>query len=532
MEITGLNFVGGERTGTGANRFRAVNPVNGETLPGEFAEASAVEVNQALQLAGAAAASPLLRSAGSRVDLLRRIGRGLESAADELIDRAGAETGLPSARLQGELARTVGQLRLFADLVEDGSWVDARIDRADPSRRPVPGPDLRRMLVPIGPVAVFGASNFPLAFSVAGGDTASALAAGNPVIVKAHPAHPGTSELVGSVIREAVLGAGLPEGTFSLLQGKEHRVGLTLVSHPVVRAVGFTGSLKGGRALFDAAARRPEPIPVFAEMGSVNPVFLLPETVQVKGDSIAEGLVRSFTLGVGQFCTNPGLVIGVNGPGWEAFLDTLKRMVEESKPGTMLHCGIQEAYEKGVEALSSAKGVRTLSRSRVSPRSGSAEGVPAVLIVDASEFLERPLLDEVFGPVTLVVACADRDQQREVAETLTGQLTGTIHGTEEELAEAGDLIDVLSERVGRLVFNGFPTGVEVCPSMHHGGPYPATTDSRSTSVGTAAILRFARPICFQEAPPAILPAELRSENPLGIWRLVDGEWTRDSLPSA
>ena len=529
MEISGLHFIGRERSGSGEVRFQAVDPATSEKLEGEFFEAAVQEVERAVELASAAQSDHRFQDPPSRADLLRRIARGIEELGQGLIRRAVAETGLPSARLEGERGRTAGQLRMFADLVEEGSWVDARIDRANPGRKPIPKPDLRRMLVPIGPVVVFGASNFPLAFSVAGGDTASALAGGNPVIVKAHPAHPGTSELVASVIMKSVWEAGMAEGVFSMLQGKGNEVGLSLVSHPAVRAVGFTGSLKGGRALFDAAVRRAEPIPVFAEMGSVNPVFLLPEALRSRAVSLAEGLAQSVMLGVGQFCTNPGLVAGLKGDGWDQFLEKLERLVHDAQPGTMLHCGIRDAFERGIDSLLSINGVRLLSRAQIQPDARSTQVAPAVLLVAASSFIDRPLLDEVFGPVTVVIECENSTEQLKVAEALNGQLTGTIHGTGGDVGRSAELIRTLRDRVGRLVFNGFPTGVEVCQSMHHGGPYPATTDSRGTSVGTAAISRFARPLCYQDAPAAVLPSELMDDNPRGIWRLVDGERSRNGL---
>jgi NADP-dependent aldehyde dehydrogenase len=420
----------------------------------------------------------------------------LESIGADIVDRAHAETALPLPRLNGELARTTGQLRMFAALVEEGSWVDARIDHRKP--------DIRSMLRALGPVAVFGASNFPLAFSVAGGDTASALAAGCPVIVKAHPAHPKTSELAASAIRDAV-----PEGIFAMVAGLE--AGIALVQHPAIRAVGFTGSRRGGEALMDAIAKRADPIPIYAEMGSVNPVFILPGAMRERGAAIAAGLQASVTLGVGQFCTNPGVVVAGRD---DAFLSTLEERMSASAPAKMLTPAIAEAYRGGVERL----------RARVEPRVCiDSEGGAALFVTRASMFLgDTSLAEEVFGPSTIVVECASSDEMLAIARGLEGQLTVTLHATDADLEQHRGLIDIIETKAGRLIINGFPTGVEVCPAMVHGGPWPATSDSRSTSVGTRAITRFARPVCYQDFPDAFLPPELQEANPLGIWRMVDG----------
>jgi NADP-dependent aldehyde dehydrogenase len=400
---------------------------------------------------------------------------------------------------------------------------EATIDHAEPERKPLPKPDLRRMLVPLGPVAVFGASNFPLAFSVAGGDTASALAAGNPVVVKGHPAHPGTSELVARAVAAAVQETGMPAGLFALVQGQSPLVSLAVVEHPRTKAVGFTGSLRVGRALFDAAARRPEPIPVYAEMGSINPVFVLPGALREQGGELAEGLKQSVTLGTGQFCTNPGLVVGLRDEAFEQFLDKADELFAAAPPGTMLNRGLLRSYTEGVERLrrftSRATGADAADESRT-------QAAAYIFSTDAATFLDNQELgEEVFGPSTLVVGCEGMDELRSVAEQLEGALTATIHGTPEDLREYAWLVKALEQKAGRLVFNGFPTGVEVCAAMQHGGPYPATTDARSTSVGTAAIKRFARPLCYQNFPPEALPPELRDENPRRLWRLVDNSWT-------
>ena len=490
------------------------------------ADATWAEIDAAVVAAEAAAAEVRRVPAMKRAAFLRAIGRQIEALGDALIEWAMAETNLPRPRLLAERGRTVGQLNLFAQVIEEGSWVEARIDRAMPGRKPMARPDLRRMLIPLGPAAVFAASNFPFAFSVAGGDTASALAAGNPVIVKAHPGHPATSERTAGAVRAAAAECAMPAGIFSILYGKAPDVSVLLVQHPLLKAVGFTGSLKAGRALFNAAASRPEPIPVYAEMGSVNPLFVLPGAMRDRAAALAAGLQMSATLGVGQFCTQPGIVVLPGGDEAEreaagAFLKQSAQLWNGTAAGTMLYPGIHEAYRKGVERLETTSGVRTVAR-------GADGGTIAQLFnVDAATFLSQPhLSDEVFGPATLAVSCGSKADMLEVARNLAGHLTATVHGTEADWAEYRELVEVLETKVGRLVINGFPTGVEVCHAMNHGGPYPATTDVRSTSVGSAAITRFARPICWQDMPAALLPEDLWDANPRGIWRLVDGEWTR------
>ncbi|HEY1108397.1 MAG TPA: aldehyde dehydrogenase (NADP(+)) [Opitutaceae bacterium] len=480
-------------------------------------DATAAEIDQAVSAAAAAAPAFAATTNAQRAAFLEKIADELVALGAALLERAHAETSLPMPRLEGERARTAGQLRLFASLVREGSWVDARIDPALPQRTPLPRPDLRRMLQPLGPVAVFGASNFPLAFSVAGGDTSSALAAGNPVIVKAHPAHPGTSDLAAQAIASAARACGLPPGVFAMVHGASPEVSVTLVRHPLLEAVGFTGSTRAGRALFDAAAARPRPIPVFAEMGSVNPVFLLPTALAERTAALAEGVTTSFTLGVGQFCTKPGLVVGVASSAWTAFADALAAKARTVPAAPMLHTGIKDTFTRGVAALS---GVEWLVQG----------GHAHVARVDAATLLARPeLAHELFGPFTLLVTARDTAELRTLANSLEGQLTATLHGTEADLTAAADLIAILSRKAGRIVINGFPTGVEVSPAMHHGGPYPASTDPRFTSVGTAAIQRFARPICYQNLPDALLPDALKSANPLGLLRLLDGKPTRDAL---
>jgi NADP-dependent aldehyde dehydrogenase len=419
---------------------------------------------------------------------------------------------------------------MFADLLEEGSWVDARIDPAIPDRTPTPRPDLRRMLIALGPVAVFCASNFPLAFSVAGGDTASALAAGCPVIVKAHSSHPGTAELVATAVNRAIEAEKMPPGMFTLLHGPGKTVGIQLVTHPLVRAVGFTGSRRAGRALFDAAASRPEPIPVYAEMGSINPVFLLPGALKERSMEIARGLSASATLGVGQFCTNPGLVVGLDTDELDSFVHQAGLLFQEAGVEAMLNPRIHRAYQESSNKLKAVKGVEVSAEAAGDSEIDGNQARPALFASDGRTFLENPLLsEEVFGPSSLVIRARSREELLRIAATLKGHLTASIHGTEQELREYADLAAVLQRNVGRLIFNGFPTGVEVCAAMNHGGPYPASTDSHFTSVGTAAIYRFSRPICFQGFPDRALPPELQDENPLGILRQIDGSYTRDPI---
>jgi len=525
--LTGRSIIGSRAGAEASERFYGVNPVDGQRLQPGFSPATAAEVDLSAQLASEAFAVYGRTAPQTRAAFLRAIATNLESIAEDLIERAHSETALPKPRLQGETARTCHQLCLFAQVVEEGSWVGARIDRADHGRKPAPKPDIRSMLRPLGPVVVFGASNFPLAFSVAGGDTASALAAGNPVIVKAHPAHPGTSELVGQAIRASVRSCNLPEGVFSLFFDGGTQVGGVLVTHPLVKAVGFTGSRRAGRALMDVAASRPEPIPFFGEMSSTNPVFVLPGALQERGESIVVGLHGSFTLGAGQFCTKPGMVFLPQGVEAQAFTDKLRQLVKDSSDYHLLTAGIRSSYRSAVAQRKEHRSVKSVTeRATV----GSELPVGAVLFeTDAASFLSNSELDaEIFGPATLLVQHSNRKELLKIASTLEGHLTATIHGTEQDLHNFADLIAILENKVGRLIFNGFPTGVEVTHAMVHGGPYPATSDGRSTSVGTMAILRFARPVCYQGFPDDALPAELKDANPLGIWRAIDGRMTREA----
>ena len=525
MKLTGRSLIGFREGSTAGAKFRAHNPVTGQTLDPDFHSASAEEVNQAAALAHEAFASYRTLAGAEKAKFLRAIAGNIEKIADEIVERGTLETALPKARLQSETARTCHQLRLFAQLVEEGSWLMARIDRPDPERKPLPKPDIRSMLRPLGPVVVFGASNFPLAFSVAGGDTASALAAGCPVIVKGHSAHPGTGELVGQAVRDAVRSCNLPEGVFSLLFGGGNEIGTALMKHPHVKAGGFTGSRTAGKHLMNVAASRPEPIPFYAEMSSTNPVFILPEALRQNAEKIATGLHGSFTLGAGQFCTKPGMVFVQEGTEARQFADKLRDHVTGSAPFHLLTPVIHKSYATGISERRAKSGVRVLAEATP----GGELGVGAALFeTDAQSFLKDPdLASEIFGPATLLVRHSQREEILRIANELEGHLTATIHGTEEDLREFSDLVSILETKVGRLVFNGFPTGVEVCHAMVHGGPFPATSDGRSTSVGTQAIYRFCRPVCFQNFPDAVLPEELKDSNPLGIWRLVDGEMTRE-----
>ncbi|MEP7001711.1 MAG: aldehyde dehydrogenase (NADP(+)) [bacterium] len=526
MELVGTNFIGGVSSAEGDALFRGVDPRTDSPIEPEFREATAAEVDRAVQLAaesfrGYGRTTPAKRSA-----FLRAIADEIVALGAALIDRAHLETALPIARLEGERGRTVGQLRLFADLLDEGSWVDARIDRSDAARAPLPKPDLRRMLMPLGPVAVFGASNFPFAFSVAGGDTASALAAGCPVVCKAHPAHPGTSELAARAIDRAAAACDLPAGVFSLVHGWSHEVGLALVRHPHICAVGFTGSLRGGRAIFDAAAARPEPIPVYAEMGSINPVFLLPSAAVERADALAQGLAQSITMGTGQFCTNPGVVVGVRGEALDNMVNALSARIAATEASVMLYPQLSKSYT-GAVSRAQGHGATLLAQAACDD---AHRATPALLRVNGDHFVQNgELREEIFGPVSVIVGAADAAEMERVAEAMEGQLTATIHGTAAELREYGTLVEILQRKVGRLLFNGYPTGVEVGHAMQHGGPYPASTDSRSTSVGSAAILRFARPLCYQNFPDDSLPEELRNANPRGIWRTIDGKVSKERV---
>lgn len=533
--LLGYSIIDGETlksstTNGQGGSFAALNPTTGETLEPAYHYASLDDVDHAADLADEAYLTYSKLPGKEKARFLRHIAAGLEGIGAEIVERAHKETALPEARLKGELARTVGQLRLFATVVEEGSWVNARIDPAEPERKPMPRADIRSVLRPLGPIAVFGSSNFPLAFSVAGGDTASALAGGNPVIVKAHSAHPGTSELVGQVVTRSVKECGLPAGVFAVLFGPGAKMGAALVKHPKVKGVGFTGSREAGKSLMDLAAARPEPIPCFMEMASVNPVFVLPEALKTRGTQIAAGLFGSFTLGVGQFCTKPGLVFLPQGAEADALVGELKTHVEKAACQPMLTESIAKSYRSGISERAGKSSVETVVEAGKPGDLLSTYAVPVVLQIKGADLLrDRELAHEVFGPSTLVIRYNDHKELMELVRGLEGQLTATLHGTENDIARSSELLALLERKAGRLVVNGFPTGVEVCHAMVHGGPYPATSDSRATSVGTLAIYRFVRPVCYQDFPQAALPEELKDGNPLGILRLVNGTYTRDAV---
>ena len=522
MELTGVSFLGNRRGSRSSATFQAFNPQSGRTLPPAYHSATPQEVEAAATLAHEAFASYSQVSGKAKAAFLRRAADGFDHHKQEIAERAHLETALPMPRLLGEVARTANQLRMFAGVVEDGSWVQARIDPALPDRQPLPRPDLRAMLRPLGPVVVFGASNFPLAFSVAGGDTASALAAGCPVIVKAHSAHPGTSEFAAQIITSAVAAEGLHPGVFSVLYGGGSEVGAALVKHPLVCAMAFTGSLHAGRTLMDICAARPVPIPCFTEMSSGNPVFVLPGALRKGANQLAQNLFNSVTLGAGQFCTKPGIVLYPQAPETQSFVEQLQSLVTESQPFTLLTAGIAREYGRASEAR--AKEVSVAAAAAVLEPSEAFHAQSKLFSVPVAELIAHPeLADEIFGPDTLLVQCDSTQDYIGAAKALDGHLTATILGDDEDLAANGELIRILEQKAGRLIFNGFPTGVEVTHAMVHGGPYPSTSDPRFTSVGSLAIYRFARPVCFQGFPQAALPAELQDANPLGIRRLRDGK---------
>ncbi|MFT0181269.1 aldehyde dehydrogenase (NADP(+)) [Pseudomonas benzopyrenica] len=525
MQIQGKNYIGGARSGEGEVRVYSIDATTGEKLPYEFFQASAAEVDAAARAAEQAA--PLYRklSAEKRAAFLDAIADELDALGDDFVQLVCQETALPAGRIQGERGRTSGQMRLFAKVLRRGDFHGARIDTALPDRKPLPRPDLRQYRIGLGPVAVFGASNFPLAFSTAGGDTAAALAAGCPVVFKAHSGHMVTAEYVADAVIRAAEKTGMPKGVFNMIYGGG--VGEQLVKHPAIQAVGFTGSLRGGRALCDMAAARPQPIPVFAEMSSINPVVVLPEALKARGDAISGELAASVVLGCGQFCTNPGLVIGVRSPEFSSFLERLAGAMNEQAPQTMLNPGTLKSYEKGVAALLAHSGVQHLAGAN---QEGN-QARPQLFKADVSLLLESDelLQEEVFGPTTVVVEVADEAQLQQAMQGLHGQLTATLLAEPADLQRFEAIIGLLEQKAGRLLLNGYPTGVEVCDAMVHGGPYPATSDARGTSVGTLAIDRFLRPVCYQNYPDAFLPEALQNANPLGIQRLVNGENTKAAI---
>ena len=526
-KLAGVSLIAGRPTQKNGGVFRGLNPETGETLEPAFHSASAADADRAAREAQEAFFVWRQENGPQRARLLRSIADGLDAATDALVARARMESALPEARLRGETLRTSNQLRQFAQVAEEGSWVEACIDTAMPERKPLPRPDLRSMLQPLGPVVVMGASNFPLAFSVAGGDTASALAAGSSVVVKAHPAHPGTSELVGQIIAESIRSCEAPEGLFSLLFDAGPETAQALVQHPLIQAVGFTGSRRAGRALMDLAARRPQPIPCFAEMGSTNPVFVLPGALREQGERIAARLFASFTLQGGQHCTKPGIVFVPDQPETQTLLRELRRLTGETTAMTLLTMGISSSYRTSLEGRRGTKGLEMFETAAEQ----NSCGVAATLLeTDIDTFLTHPeLSDEVFGPTSLVVRYDERKKMIRAANELEGQLTAAVLGSPADLAECRDLIGIMERKAGRLICNGYPTGVEVSEAMVHGGPYPASSDSRFTAVGARAIRRFARPVCYQGFPESALPEELRDENPRGILRTVNGVPTRDRI---
>jgi len=516
--ILGHNYIGGQRSAAGTVIVHSVDASSGENLPHDFYQATPEEVDSAAK--AAAAAYPLYRnlSAARRGEFLNAIADELDALGDDFVAVVCRETALPAGRIQGERGRTSGQMRLFAKVLRRGDFYGARIDRALPERKPLPRPDLRQYRIALGPVAVFGASNFPLAFSTAGGDTASALAAGCPVVFKAHSGHMATAEWVADAIVRAAEKTGMPAGVFNMIYGGG--VGEALVKHPAIQAVGFTGSLKGGRALCDMAAARAQPIPVFAEMSSINPVVILPQALAARSERIASELAASVVQGCGQFCTNPGLVIGLRSPEFSEFVTQLGAQINDQGPQTMLNGGTLSSYGKGLQALHAHSGVVHLAGSAQQGK----QAWPQLFKADVSLLLtdDEVLQEEVFGPSTVVVEVIDQAQLREALHGLHGQLTATLIAEPEDLQQFSELTGLLELKVGRILLNGYPTGVEVSDSMVHGGPWPATSDARGTSVGTLAIDRFLRPVCFQNYPDSALPDALKNANPLGIRRLVDG----------
>ncbi|MCO1653782.1 aldehyde dehydrogenase (NADP(+)) [Pseudonocardia sp. S2-4] len=512
MLVAGEPVVGTE------GEVRAVDPATGAALEPAFGAGGAAEVERAARAAEEAFDTYRATSPQERAAFLERIADAVEGLGDELVERARAESGLPEARLRTERGRTTGQLRLFAEVLREGSSTGVRIDPARPDREPAPRPDVRQRRVPVGPVAVFGSSNFPLAFSNAGGDTASALAAGCPVVVKAHNAHPGTGMLVAGAVAEAVAASGLPGGVYSSLIGAGTEIGAALVGHPLIAAVGFTGSRAGGLALLAVAQARPQPIPVYAEMSSINPVYLFPDRLT---DDVATGFVGSLTLGAGQFCTNPGLVFVPRGGAGDRFVATVGAQVGAAAGQTMLTAGIGRAFVDAAARVAAVAGVREVGRGSAGP-TGNAPA-PAVFEVDVRDFLARPELQaEMFGAAALIVRHDGVDDLLAATRALEGQLTATVHAAPAEYADVARLLPALERRAGRIVFGGWPTGVEVNHAMVHGGPFPATSDGRTTSVGTLAIERFLRPVAYQDLPAELLPEPVHPDNPWRQLRRVDG----------
>lgn len=526
--ITGKNQIGDQLSAKGSKTYKTFNPILNIENEQVYTEATIEEINEAVNIASEAFKVYKGFSGEKKATFLNAIADEIQELGEELIKIYCAESGLPEGRANGEKGRTIGQLRSFASLLLEGSWVEATIDTAQPERKPFPKSDLRKLLVPLGPVVVFGASNFPLAFSTAGGDTAAALASGCPVIVKSHPMHAGTGELVASAIIKAAQKTGMPNGVFSNINSSGITVGSQLVKHAGVKAVGFTGSINGGRALYDLASQREEPIPVFAEMGSINPVIILPEALKNRGKSLAKTYAGSITLGAGQFCTNPGLLLGIESEALTHFIQDLSDEIVKIEPLCMLHPNIVNAYENKKQKALSQDGIELKADYRGEVKSNFAKQVIAT--IDGKTFIDNPTLhQEVFGPYSIVVKCENVKALEQIISKLGGQLTGTVIADDQEATEHSEVISALQNRVGRIIFNGVPTGVEVCASMNHGGPYPASTDSRFTAVGVHSIKRWVRPFSYQNWPNDMLPDALKNSNPLGINRVVDGVQTNTKI---
>ena len=523
--VTGQNFIGGSRSAAGTVTLESLDASTGVALPFRFHQATPEEVDRAANAADQAFVEFRQLSPERRAEFLDAIADEIDQLGDDFVALVCRETALPAGRIQGERGRTSGQMRLFAKVLRRGDFLGARIDLAMPDRKPLPRVDLRQYRIGVGPVAVFGASNFPLAFSTAGGDTAAAFAAGCPVVFKAHSGHMATADQVGCAIIRAAEKTGMPKGVFNMIFGAG--VGEPLIKHPAIQAVGFTGSLHGGNALSKMAAEREQPIPVFAEMSSINPVILLPQALAARGDKVAGELATSVTMGGGQFCTNPGLVIGLRSPQLSAFIEHLTQQMTEQAPHTLLNAGGLRNYTKGVEHLLGHKGITHLAGHTQS----GAQAQPQLFKADVSLLLNKdPLLqEEVFGPATIIIEVENDAQLKDALLALRGQLTATLIGEPDDLEHYQWLVPILEQKVGRILVNGYPTGVEVCDAMVHGGPYPATSDARGTSVGSLAIDRFLRPVCYQNYPDALLPAALQNRNPLGLQRLVNGEWSSKAI---
>ncbi|MFT4020318.1 MAG: aldehyde dehydrogenase (NADP(+)) [Acinetobacter sp.] len=523
----GKQFINGQRIASNAPAIESINATDYQPTGYVFSQATLEEVNQAAEAAYHAFLTYSQTSQEQRAAFLEEIAVQIEALGPTLQEVASLETGLPLARLQGETGRVTGQLRLFAELLRRGDFYGARIDLALPERKPLPRVDLRQYKIGVGPVAVFGASNFPLAFSTAGGDTVAALAAGCPVVFKAHSGHMATAELVGQAIEKAIQNSQIPSGTFNMIFGS--RVGANLVEHPLIQAAGFTGSLEGGMALFNLAQARSQPIPFFAEMSSINPVVVLPQALEVRGEKIAHETVNSFNMGCGQFCTKPGLILGVKGAAFDRFVNALIENTQHAAPQVMLNKGTLKSYQQGIEVLKGESGFEIIATGQAPTLISQAQ--PQLFQADQSVLLtgNPKLQHEVFGPTSVVIAFDDEQTLHKGLEQLAGQLTATIVGEDAELANAQALLDLLTRKAGRVLFNGFPTGVEVSDAMVHGGPFPATSDARGTSVGTGAIERFLRPVCYQNTPQVLLPDALKNENPLNIHRLVNGQVTQAAV---